>query len=161
MLCLRCLRYWRPGETFCGCGRVVQGITEEVKKQGEQRISSRFTVTPAIVLRSEGFPSVSFFLFHFSIFSSFFHFFHFSIFHFLHFFIFQFSFFHFFNFCIFFTFFIFLHVSSFFFFFLFSFFFLHFSSWRTGVRGSLPFFFLPLFFFSIFSSFFCHPLPHP
>ena len=41
--CQRCQRYQRPGETFCGCGRMLQGITEEVKKQAEQRISSRPT----------------------------------------------------------------------------------------------------------------------
>ena len=32
-------RYSRPGETFCCCGRMLQGITDEVKKQAEQRIS--------------------------------------------------------------------------------------------------------------------------
>ena len=40
--CRRCLRYQRPGETFCGCGRMLQGITDEVKKQAEQRSSSRY-----------------------------------------------------------------------------------------------------------------------
>ena len=39
--CRRCPRNSRPGETLCGCGRVLQGITEEVRKQAEQRISSR------------------------------------------------------------------------------------------------------------------------
>ena len=39
---LKHLRYRRPGEQHCGCGRVLHGITEEVKKQAEQRVSSRF-----------------------------------------------------------------------------------------------------------------------
>ena len=35
------VRDQRPGETCCGCGRMLQGITEEVNKQAEQRISSQ------------------------------------------------------------------------------------------------------------------------
>ena len=34
----------RPGVTCCGSGRMLQGITEKVKKQAEQRMSSRFIV---------------------------------------------------------------------------------------------------------------------
>ena len=40
--CQICLRYQRTGETFCTCGRMAQGLTEEAKKQAEQRISSPF-----------------------------------------------------------------------------------------------------------------------
>ena len=40
--CKKIFKYQRPGETFCTCGIVRQGITAEVKKQAEQRISSRF-----------------------------------------------------------------------------------------------------------------------
>ena len=36
-----CFKYQRQGETFCSCGSIPQGITEEVKKQAEQRINSR------------------------------------------------------------------------------------------------------------------------
>ena len=42
MQCPKCLRYSRPGETCCICGRMLQGITDEAKKQAEQRISSRY-----------------------------------------------------------------------------------------------------------------------
>ena len=35
-------KYQRPGETFCTCGSILQGITEEVNNQAEQRINSRF-----------------------------------------------------------------------------------------------------------------------
>ena len=38
----RCFRYHRPAETCCGYGRLLQCITEKVKKQAEQRISSRY-----------------------------------------------------------------------------------------------------------------------
>ena len=37
-----CFKYQRPGETCRTCGRILDGITEEVKKQAEQRINSRF-----------------------------------------------------------------------------------------------------------------------
>ena len=40
--CPKWCRYSRPVETCCGCGRMLQGLTKEVKKQAEQRISSRF-----------------------------------------------------------------------------------------------------------------------
>ena len=41
--CRRCLRYQRPRETFCGCDFcLLQGIIDEVKKQAEQRSSSRY-----------------------------------------------------------------------------------------------------------------------
>ena len=40
--CQICLRYQRPGETYCGCGRMLLGITDEVKTQAEQRLSSRY-----------------------------------------------------------------------------------------------------------------------
>ena len=39
--CQRCPRKG-PGETFCGCGSLLQGITKKVDKQTEQRISSRY-----------------------------------------------------------------------------------------------------------------------
>ena len=42
--CRNWLRHSRPRETYCGCGRMLQGITDEVWKQAEQRISSRFIV---------------------------------------------------------------------------------------------------------------------
>ena len=42
LVCQRCQRCQRLGETLFGCGYMLQGITEEVKKQAEQRISSRF-----------------------------------------------------------------------------------------------------------------------
>ena len=38
----KCLRYSRPVETCCDCGRMLQDITEVVKKQAEQRINSRY-----------------------------------------------------------------------------------------------------------------------
>ena len=40
--CQMCFKYHRPSETFCTCGSIPQGITEEVKKQAEQGINSRF-----------------------------------------------------------------------------------------------------------------------
>ena len=53
--CPKCLRYWRPGETFCGCGLLLQGITDELKKQAEQRINSRYIMyVPDIHDRSKG-----------------------------------------------------------------------------------------------------------
>ena len=42
VLCQICFKYQRPGETFCTCGSILRGITEEVKKQAEQRINSQF-----------------------------------------------------------------------------------------------------------------------
>ena len=39
--CRRFLRYSRPSETFSRCGRMLQGTTDQVEKQAEQRISSR------------------------------------------------------------------------------------------------------------------------
>ena len=42
--CHTCFKYQRPGDTFCICGSVLQGITAEVKKQAEQRIIGRFVV---------------------------------------------------------------------------------------------------------------------
>ena len=42
--CQICITHHRPGETFCTCGRMLQGITEEDKKQAEQRIKNRFTM---------------------------------------------------------------------------------------------------------------------
>ena len=38
----KCPSYSRAGDTYCGCGRMVQGITDEVGNQTEQRIGSRF-----------------------------------------------------------------------------------------------------------------------
>ena len=38
--CQKCLRYSRPGESSCGCGRMLQGIMDEVMKQAEQGIQS-------------------------------------------------------------------------------------------------------------------------
>ena len=40
--CRKCWIYQRLGLTFCGQGRMLTDITEEVKKQTEQRISSRY-----------------------------------------------------------------------------------------------------------------------
>ena len=40
--CQFCFTYQRPRDNFFSCGSTLQGITEEVKKQAEQRISSRF-----------------------------------------------------------------------------------------------------------------------
>ena len=40
--CQICFTYQRPGEASCPFGRMVQGITEEVKQLAEERISSRF-----------------------------------------------------------------------------------------------------------------------
>ena len=40
--CRTWLRYPRPGETNCGCGGMLQGITDEVRKQVERRFGSRF-----------------------------------------------------------------------------------------------------------------------
>ena len=40
--CQKCSRYRDQAKHFCGCGRMLKGITKEVKKQAEQRISSRF-----------------------------------------------------------------------------------------------------------------------
>ena len=40
--CQVCFKYQRPGATFCTCGSMLQGISEEVTKQAEQRINSRF-----------------------------------------------------------------------------------------------------------------------
>ena len=40
----KCLEFSKPGETYCGCGRVLQGTGDKVRKQAEQRISSRFTI---------------------------------------------------------------------------------------------------------------------
>ena len=40
--CQTCFKYQRPGETFCTCGSFLQGTTEGVTKQAEQRINSRF-----------------------------------------------------------------------------------------------------------------------
>ena len=40
--CQICLGYHRPGEACSICGHMLQRITEEVKKQAEQRIRSRF-----------------------------------------------------------------------------------------------------------------------
>ena len=37
-----CFKYRRPGETFCSCGSILQGITAEVTKQARQRINDRF-----------------------------------------------------------------------------------------------------------------------
>ena len=37
-----CFKYQRPGETLCICGSILQGTTEGVTKQAEQRINSRF-----------------------------------------------------------------------------------------------------------------------
>ena len=37
-----CFKYQGPGETFWTCGRKLHGITQEVKKQAEQRMNSRF-----------------------------------------------------------------------------------------------------------------------
>ena len=42
VLCRRCSRYPRACDTFSGCGRMLQGFTDEVRKHAEQRISSRF-----------------------------------------------------------------------------------------------------------------------
>ena len=39
--CRRCLRSSRQGETYCGCDRMLQDLTDVVQKQAEQRISSR------------------------------------------------------------------------------------------------------------------------
>ena len=38
--CRRCPRYQGPSQSVCDSGRMLQGITEEVKKQAEERISS-------------------------------------------------------------------------------------------------------------------------
>ena len=43
--CQMCLRHSRPGETFCTSRSLQQGITEEVKKQAEQRTKSRFIMS--------------------------------------------------------------------------------------------------------------------
>ena len=40
--CRRCLRYSRPGETFLRLWTYVASTTDEIKKQADQRISSRF-----------------------------------------------------------------------------------------------------------------------
>ena len=49
--CPKCFWYERRGETCCGCGRTLQGITEEVKNQEEQRINSRITMyVPTVVI---------------------------------------------------------------------------------------------------------------
>ena len=37
------------GETCCTCGRVLQGITQKVKKQAEQRINSRFIMYVLVI----------------------------------------------------------------------------------------------------------------
>ena len=48
--CQICSRHQRPGETCCTRGRMLQGITEKVKNQAEQRISSQFiTYVPGIL----------------------------------------------------------------------------------------------------------------
>ena len=38
-----------PGETFCGCGRMLQGLTNEVQNQAEQRVSSRFIMHVPVI----------------------------------------------------------------------------------------------------------------
>ena len=40
--CRMCFAHQRQGETCCIGGIILQGITEEVKKQAEQRINCRF-----------------------------------------------------------------------------------------------------------------------
>ena len=35
------VNYSRPSETFCSCGSILKGMTEEVKKEAGQRINSR------------------------------------------------------------------------------------------------------------------------
>ena len=40
--CQKCFKYQRPGETFVLVNACYKAFTEEVKKQAEQRISSRF-----------------------------------------------------------------------------------------------------------------------
>ena len=40
--CQPCFKYQRQSETLCTCGSSRQGITEEVKKQTDQRINGRF-----------------------------------------------------------------------------------------------------------------------
>ena len=42
--CHTCFKDRRPGEIFCTCGSILEGITAEVKKRAEQRISSRFII---------------------------------------------------------------------------------------------------------------------
>ena len=39
--CRECLRHSRPSESYDSCGRMLQGITDEVWKEAKQRISSR------------------------------------------------------------------------------------------------------------------------
>ena len=39
--CRRCLRSSRQGETYCGCDRMLQDLTDVVQKQAERRIRSR------------------------------------------------------------------------------------------------------------------------
>ena len=47
--CQICFKYLKASETFCTCARMLQGVTEEVKKQAEQRVNSRFiTYVPGI-----------------------------------------------------------------------------------------------------------------
>ena len=41
VLCPDCFKCQRPGETFWTCGSILQDITEEVKRQAEQRNNSR------------------------------------------------------------------------------------------------------------------------
>ena len=39
--CPRCFKHHTPGETWCTCGSMLQGIAEKIKKEAEQRINSR------------------------------------------------------------------------------------------------------------------------
>ena len=36
MRCRKCLRYSRPGETYCGCGRMLKGTIDEVRTQSNK-----------------------------------------------------------------------------------------------------------------------------